>query len=90
MKTLTNENDISQLLNTDIILYFYRSDDILLYDMMQPILTELNKSNEIVGIDITAFISTIKRFTIQEVPTILFFQDGAERKRISGIPKNLI
>jgi hypothetical protein len=81
---LTDENDITSILKTDTIIYFY-NDNQLLNEMMQPILSILNQTNEIVGIDTEAFNKTIKRFDIKEMPTILFFAAGRETKRISGI-----
>lgn len=85
MRFLTSESDIS-IQKVDI-LYFYNSDQAFpISEMMFPILSELDKNNNIICIDLFYFKKMYKRFNIEEIPTILIMKDGVESKRITGIP----
>ena len=85
----TNENDLANIIATDTALYFYSSKDTLLTAMMIPIIENLNKTKDVLCIDLAAFNNLHKRFDIKEMPTILIMSGGQELKRIIGIPTEI-
>jgi len=81
---LTRESDLSY---SSGLLYFYSSEHAFpLGEMMFRLISKLDNSYDITCIDLFYFKKMYKRFDIEEIPTILVIKDGAEIKRINGIP----
>lgn len=82
---LTNEKDL--IVNKDTVIYFYSTNKIdPTIEMTFDILNKLDDGYNIMCIDVGFYKNMCKRFDIKEIPTILFFSNGAEIKRIVGIP----
>jgi hypothetical protein len=87
MKFLTSEKDLYLVLQEDGIVYFYSSNQsVFISEMMHSLMSELNKNNNILCIDLFYFKNIYKRFDITEIPTILIIKGGKEIKRIIGVP----
>ena len=52
---------------------------------MQQVLVELEKTKDIMCLDVSFFPNTCKRFDVNEIPTTLILKNGMEHKRIVGI-----
>jgi len=77
---LNNENDF-KIYDKKIIILFYSHEDFIL-----KILSSKYKNNhDVVAVDITHFKSFIKRFDLKSTPTLIFFKNGKERKRITNV-----
>lgn len=75
---ITSENDFILVYN---IIYFYSSDLNFPYDELYPFVCNKN----ITCVDLCLFKTFCKRFSIQEVPTLLVFKDNKEIKRLAGM-----
>lgn len=78
MKHLVNEELIS--LKENIFILFYNRN----YPFIDLVYRILNNSNSLC-IDIQQFPKTIIRFNIKSAPTLIFFKNGKEKKRVSGV-----
>jgi hypothetical protein len=82
---LTNEKEL--VINKDTIIFFYSPDKTNpTIEMTFDMLNKLDDTFNIMCIDVSFYKKMCKRFDIKEIPTILFFSDGKETKRIVGVP----
>lgn len=83
MKFLTKEHDL--VFPNNGLLYFYDSQNSFPQDsLLVNILSESN--DDIIGIDLAWFKTMVRRFNLEQTPTIIVITGGVESKRISGIP----
>jgi thiol-disulfide isomerase/thioredoxin len=86
MKVITSEEELSIGQGVQS-LYFYASwmpqhkKMLIMIDKVQ----EKYKDIEFIAIDVDHFKGLCKRFTIESIPMVLVFKDGAEAQRIAGI-----
>ena len=75
----------SELLLDNNIIYFYSSEfNCFSFRDIFDYLSKIN-SEKIICIDLFNFNSFYKRFSINEVPSIIIFNNGEEVRRVSGI-----
>lgn len=74
--------------NTPIV-YFYSSE--MVYPLVKNVfslldLIEQNYKIDVLCVDVDRFKNLTKRCQVVELPTFIFYKDGAESKRITGVP----
>ena len=86
MLFVTEESQL-ELNNNICVVYFY-SNWMPFHKKMLSILNKMEdnyKDIKHLSVDVDQFKTIIKRFNIESIPTVLFFKNGKEVKRIVGI-----
>lgn len=84
MISIVNESNIN--ISENQILYFY-SSWMPFHKKMMSMISSMEETYKIkfVGIDVDFFKNLCKRFDVKSVPMLIFFKNGEEKKRISGV-----
>ncbi|QIB68014.1 thioredoxin [Aminipila butyrica] len=91
MQNVTNDNFEEEILNSDIpvLLEFY-SDGCMPCKRLSPTLAELEEEYhelKIKKMNVAFGAETAGKYSVMSVPTIIFFKEGQEVHRISGLVK---
>jgi thioredoxin 1 len=91
MLSITNDNFDTEVLNSDkpVLLEFY-SDSCIPCKRMSPILAELEETYEalkVAKLNIKFGGETAQKYEVMASPTIIFFKNGEEVKRLRGVAK---
>lgn len=91
MQSVTNDSFETEVLKSEkpVLLEFY-SDSCIPCKRMSPVLAELDEEYEglkVSKLNIKFGAETAKKYEVMASPTIIFFKDGDEVKRIRGIAK---
>ena len=84
----TFKTEISE--NEKLVLADFYSDSCIPCKRMSPLLAELEENNDalkVVKLNINFDAETAEEYNVTSVPTIVFFRNGKEEKRISGAVK---
>jgi hypothetical protein len=84
MKFITDEKEIK--IPTNGVLCFYNSsNEFIMNKLLFTFLLQIN--NNVFCVDLNQFKSSIKRFDIKEIPTVILFKNDVESARAVGIIK---
>ena len=75
---------------TGLVLADFYSDSCIPCKRMSPVLAELEEQNadvKLVKLNINYDAETAAEYNVTSVPTVIFFRDGAEQKRVTGAVK---
>jgi thioredoxin 1 len=91
MQAITNDNFETEVLQSDkpVLLEFY-SDSCIPCKRMSPILAELEEEYEgikVAKLNIKFGAETAQKYEVMASPTIVFFKNGDEVKRLRGLAK---
>lgn len=91
MKTITDENFDAEVLKSSkpVILEFY-SDSCIPCRRMSPILAEIEeeyKDIKLFKLNINFGAETAQKYNVMSSPTIIFFKNGEEVRRLRGVAK---
>lgn len=84
---ITYITDENKLIFDNNIFYFYSTKNKTIAHLMNNQIDKLSKDFNIIAIDIEFMKSSIKRFSLEQLPTLIYFDNGNETKRITGIKK---
>ena len=89
---INTENFDKEVLQNDkaVLVEFY-SDSCISCKMLNPVLSQIESENsdllKVVKVNVNFDIDLAERFEVQAAPTLVYFENGAEKARLRGAKK---
>ncbi len=90
MSVRATKETFSSEVAAGLVLADFYSDSCIPCKRMSPVLAELEEQNadvKLVKLNINYDAETAAQYNVTSVPTVIFFRDGAEQKRVIGAVK---